>query len=481
MSELDEILRRARDESPQIVEVLCRKYLARQPGDPRAWTLLFNSVLAQNNFQEVRLLVRTMTERMPADDSARALAVYALARSGFTAEAYRESLAIEARSVESNPAFRNVVACLERLHAGRSPRTFGGTPSTRIAGEIEEFNRGQSSAGGGGVDVVCFLKQDWHMSIQRGIADALRAAGARVYIADTLWFALAAEPKVLVVSEALYGDTFHVRARLPGCRIVNTRHGLGDKNHAALGASQSDFICVSSDAFAGLLEHETLVNREKLWVTGFPQMDSLFRGAAGRSAQRDAPEKTVLFAPTFNPGLSAGFLLADDLVSSIRGTDDDIRIIVRPHPLFTRGNPGIIEKWSREALVHRNVVLDLDPGSNLMDLFAQCDVMISDVSSAALAWFAVGRPLICVIDRAKAALSGHYSPDGLEWKMQEAAVLVDRPGPLHPAVVGALEDPGRQASERDRFRTFLFGDCTDGFASDRVAARVLDLLKEADR
>ncbi|MEJ1938371.1 hypothetical protein WDZ92_49885, partial [Nostoc sp. NIES-2111] len=65
-----------------------------------------------------------------------------------------------------------------------------------------------------------------------------------------------------------------LRSALPDCRLINTRHGLGDKNHAALGASQSDYICVSSPFVSTLFSRDYVVPEEKILVTGFPLMKS---------------------------------------------------------------------------------------------------------------------------------------------------------------------------------------------------------------
>ena len=111
------------------------------------------------------------------------------------------------------------------------------------------------------------------------------------------WVALAAKPKVLVVSEALYTELEPVRRHLPECLIVNTRHGLGDKNHAALGASQCDRICVSSPSIADLLAEQ-----EVRAVTLYRSAADGALRALRQTAPFDVPQGFPggAYRPTFN-------------------------------------------------------------------------------------------------------------------------------------------------------------------------------------
>jgi hypothetical protein len=477
----EELLARCSASTVQVAEVLCRKYLGKMPDDIHAWSYLHTYLLAQKNYREVRLLTGKMLSHFSFNQASLELGIIILARAGFHADAYKLGSHVDRRIIATNPDLAKTMDGLNLLHKG----SIDEKPACKQLDEVDrvtrKFNREARKESDKDVEVMFHLKEKWHYPIQREIAERLLAKGICCLFSDSAWFVLAAKPGVLVVSEALYDELPMIRSGLPGCRIVNTRHGLGDKNHAALGGSQSDFLCVSSAAIGEMLERETLTPGGKIWITGYPQMDPLFRQLLKNRTRRHNRGKRVLFAPTFNPGLSAGFLLEEDLVHRIRGDNEDIEIIIRPHPHFTSQNPDIMNKWSNEAASRNNVILETGTGVNLMDLFHECDLMISDVSSAALAWFSTDRPLVCLLDPRSVSSSENFSPDGLEFKMLEGAIVISDPLSLSQSVVHALENPAHLSDKRKKIRQFMFGNLQDGQASGRIADRIESLLRANDR
>lgn len=250
-----------------IREVLCRKYLSEEITNLDIWSLLFDCLLKQNNHREIAIQSKKLLAAIPGSTDAMKLCMGALIRSMNITEASEIALTLPDSCVTGNPKLAKSVYYLRLLAAldGRAPEQPAALMD--LGGQIETFNRGRLS---GRVDVVCYLRCPFHYAIQKEIAGNLRDNRVNTLFSDNIWFALAAKPKVLVVSEALYTELEPVRRHLPECLIVNTRHGLGDKNHAALGASQCDRICVSSPSIADLLAEQMLVPREKIWVTGYP-------------------------------------------------------------------------------------------------------------------------------------------------------------------------------------------------------------------
>jgi CDP-glycerol glycerophosphotransferase (TagB/SpsB family) len=103
-------------------------------------------------------------------------------------------------------------------------------------------------------------------------------------------------------------------------------------------------------------------------------------------------------APTFTQGLSAVEILGERLVESVRGVDDSIRIMIRPHPHSRKTHPALLKVWKKQAAILPRVSVHDEEDLSLMDLFPLADVMVSDVSSAGLAWLATDRPLVCITD-----------------------------------------------------------------------------------
>jgi hypothetical protein len=480
MTKFQLLLERIKSSSISANEVLCRKYLAEIPNDLRVWNLLFDILIYTKNNNEVLLLVASLLKRSFFNHSCLLMCIKYLLLAGDYDFARKLFSRIDFENAEKNISFKNDLyhlALLEKLQSGEDTLALKLDVMNPVAAKFNKKTLEQNKSNS--VQVVCYLIRDFHYVIQAQIASELLKNGINVFFSNSLWFIKAVKPKVLLLSEALYGNLIEIRNSNPNTLIVNTRHGLGDKNHAALGASQSDRICVSSKSIAELMINEVLTPQHKIWVTGYPQMDSLFDNLKKNPHKISKTlSKTVIFAPTFTPSLSAAYLLKTDLVKSIRGDDENIRIIVKPHPHLFRDDPEIISNWLKESETHHNVYVDIDSNSNIVDYFHQCDLMISDVSSAALAWFSVNKPLICLIDRNVAETSENFSADGIEWKMHEAATVVSKSCDLSEMVNNALSNPQIKLEERRKFSNYLFGDLKDGKSSYRIAMKIMEYLQK---
>lgn len=460
---------------PPLAESLCRKFVGQWPAQTEGWTLLLRTLLAQHNRPEAARSTSLFLERQGHTPAATAYAIAAWFQLGEHGQAHHLAQALPEDTVAAHPELLDIVNHLRLMRGEPLIATPSACPqASEVRARTDAFNRGLRPRAGGGADVVCFLKHDWHHSIQQGIAAQLREQGVACVFAHSLAHALAAWPRVLVASDALGPDAIALRMALPGCQLVYTRHGLGDKNYAGHAAGQADFTCVSSEAVAQRLAHSAALSAQRIWVTGFPQMDPLFQHLA---LSPGAPARPcVLVAPTFTEGLHAGALLGEDLVHSVRGHQAQIRVVIRPHPHWAWTHAALVEAWQQQARTLPNVECRLSPSDNVMDLFADASVMVTDVSSTGLAWLATDRPLLCLIDRERARRSAYFAPDGLEWQMQAAATVVGPDGDLRQAVQEALAQPGRQAAQRAEMRGLLFGDRTDGQAARRVAGHIQGLL-----
>lgn len=478
MSEYDRLLEKTRSSGVWVAEVLCRKYLSEHSDDTRAWRLLFAILEHTKNYKEVVLLVNDILKNKFTDNSITTLCLQYLLYSGDYKSAQAIFTTLDSEKIPRDFKLHNDIYHLELLTAIENNSGNFNSKFNTLSPHASEFNRkslrlNKSNA----VEVVCYLKQEFHYVIQEKIADKLCDEGVNVFFSNCLWFIKAVRPRVLLLSEALYEKLPDVRDSLPNTLIVNTRHGLGDKNHAALGASQADRICVSSEKIGRVLIEQMSTPEQKIWVTGYPQMDPVFNSDKNKLIEEsDLASKVVLFAPTFNPELSSAYMLKNNLVRKIRGDNESIKIVVKPHPHLLRDSPEMISSWLQESKLHSNVHIDVNPNSNIMNIFDGCDLMISDVSSAALAWFAVNKPLICLIDTEKAQVSKHFSVDGIEWQMHEASIVVNKPDKLSQVVSDLLLNPDIKLEERRRFSDYLFGDLRDGKSSHRVAINIMNHL-----
>jgi hypothetical protein len=460
---------------PMMAESHYRRYVARNPHDLNGWTELVRCLKDQHNYVEAGLTVDHFMQKHGSGDAGKRFAILSYFQIGDHAKAQWLATRLVDRDFSKRPVLARIVSLLQDL-AGRDGLAVAQVAAAGPAdqGAIDGVVRPLSGVAHG-PEVAFLLKYDWHHSIQKGIAAHLGRAGVRCLFLRTVWEVVAAKPKVLVVSDALGADRIALAHYLPNCWVVYTRHGLGDKNYAAHAAGQAHVTCVSSAAVADEFAAQFVMDRARLWVTGFPQMDDLFQRLA--SPQKTADRgRTVLVAPTFTEGLNAADVLGKDLVASVRGADESIRVMIRPHPHSRKLHAGLLQVWSEQAARLPGVSLHEGDDLNLMDLFAAADVMVSDVSSAGLAWLATGRPLVCLTDAAKAKLSPFFAPEGLEWRMHKAAVHVQDVAALRGGVSQALKAQGQPNADYLALRHHLFGGLTDGRASERVAMRIKQWL-----
>lgn len=461
---------------PMLAEAHYRRFIARHVGDIQGWILLLKCLIAQRNFNEARYTIDRFMRLHGRSDVGQRFAITFYFQVGAPAEAYRVARQLETPVLEDQEPLASIVTLLHWLHGVKSPTRSVEIQRTSLHRKLLQLNEDALPLPSSGVDVVLFLKYDWHHSIQQGIASHLRSAGIGCLFLRSIWEVVAARPKVLVVSDALLADRMILAQYLPSCRIVYTRHGLGDKNFSSHAAGQADATCVSSPAVAQEFSTQFMIDRARLWVTGFPQMDPLFRHLADHPSP--AAGRTVLVAPTFTKGLNAADILGDRLVDSVRGDDESIRIMIRPHPHSRKTHAHLLQRWSEQAARLPGVSLHAGEDVNLMELFASADMMVSDVSSAGLAWLATGRPLVCLTDPSQARLSPYYAPEGLEWRMHKAAVHVEDALALTTAVRETLKSPPPPNAAYQALRRHLFGGHADGRASERVATRITRWLDE---
>lgn len=450
-----------------VAETHCRKYIASNLSDARGWRLLIKKLISKGNYSEARYTIDRFVVLHGGNNAGKRLAIEWYFQVGAARDAYRICPSLADPAV-GDTGISSVINFLNSLY---------GSPSCSFRGDgigttdwIRDFNGGCLPIPPEGIDVALFLKFTWHLSIQRRIGEELRRLGLRCLFVSSVPELLATRPRAVIVSDGLGSDYSMVRHFLPRCLIVYSRHGLGDKNYAFGAAAQADVTCMSAPAAAREFANRSLIDPRRLWVTGFPQMDNLFRRL--RTDVAKISHRSVLVAPTFNEHLHAGEMLGERLVELVRGNDTTVRVMIKPHPHYHRTHSNLVAAWRAQALALPNVSIYLSEETNLMDLFGEADIMLSDVSSAGLAWLATGRPLVCIANPETAEASPFFAPDGLEWRMHRAAVVVPSANALQSTIHDLLNFPQMPNESYLSLQDHLFGTLTDGQASERIAASI---------
>jgi|GEM_PF-840775 len=324
--------------------------------------------------------------------------------------------------------------------------------------------------------VALHMNREFHYWILRPIFDALRDHYDVILTDDPVWLRTF-EPEFVFISDAQAGN---LRSFIPQATFTQTRHGLISKNHASKVACQCDFVCVSGPSQRNLYIEEGGFDPDRVWMTGYPQMDPLFRREAPPLPYPlRADAKCVLYAPTFTPDLSSVDMLGDDMAKRLIGDNSGVDLVLKPHPLIHARFPAWYA-WFERAANRPHVHLATEPEADIMPFLQRADILVSDASSAVFQFLALDRPIV-VIDNPNRRRSPAYDPKGVEWTCRDIAVRIEDVTDLAAAVEQALTYPDGQFAERESTRAHLFGDLTDGRSGERIREKLQHLIEDGDR
>ena len=283
------------------------------------------------------------------------------------------------------------------------------------------------------------------------------------------------QPHLVIVCDA--GAVQWLREIFPKSLFMHVGHGFISKNQTSYHYCHPDFICVAGQHTVDRLNALGHVPRQQFFVTGLMQSDLLFQSAAkiGKS-DGQSYHSSVIYAPTWNEALTSVAIFGDDIVPLIRGQDQSIRIVIKPHPHISVVRPDWINRWRDISLNHRNVIL-YDADSDLIPLLLDADLMVSDASSAIFHFLALNRPIILINNPQRFDDSDAYDSEGIEWQWRDIAEQIDEIQFLAAAVRRELDSPKNRSEQRLKRKQELFGELTDGQSCERVHSAAVHILE----
>jgi CDP-glycerol glycerophosphotransferase (TagB/SpsB family) len=276
----------------------------------------------------------------------------------------------------------------------------------------------------------------------------------------------------------LAGDNIrplHLRTYLPQTQFVHTRHGLASKGLAYESVRAADYACVTSVHMRQWYLEAGAQPRRAFWVVGYPQLDCLFRTEPlPLPFSLPAGRHVVLYAPTFQASLSSARLLGARTLELLRGRRTDIALIIKPHPLIANVHPQWMEEWRRVAACEPHVYLVEDAHCDVMPYLKAADALVTDVSSVALEFLALRRPMVLISSpyRFDEALVDENGP---EWRWRDMGHEIFDIEQLPAAVSYALDNPADGGERRRHYAALLFDNLDDGQAGKRIAEQVMQL------
>ena len=266
-----------------------------------------------------------------------------------------------------------------------------------------------------------------------------------------------------------------IRRLIPGAYVVWIRHGFSDKNFAKRSLGNTDFACVSSQWAIDDFNFKGYKPKLGYWITGFSAMDQVFHRLSFPGETRPLKKLiTILFAPTYNPELSAQTQLGMGWIEKITASLQNIKLLIKPHPLTRKFSPEYFEYYTRVAHNSDRVEM-IDPACDVYNIIDKGDILISDASSVIFYYLSLDRPII-LVDNEKRFESKAYNPHGPEWLWRDMGDRVTNPAELFEAIERAIESPQRNTMVRLLYKKKVLGETFDGKACDRIVDNLKQLL-----
>ncbi len=272
---------------------------------------------------------------------------------------------------------------------------------------------------------LLYGSERYALAILRPLQEAIRARGD-----EAAWFFdgpgaedLREDERLLTVAQvrawqplAVLTPGNHLPHFFPGVK-VEVFHGFdaGKPRHIHI-RGFFDLYCTTgprdTQAFA---EVAARLGHFSVAETGWPKLDPFLRASAGPLPPLHQPP-VILYHSTFSPSWSA----ADTLYEEVRrlSRDGRWRWIVTFHPKM---NPATTARY--KAL--QNDYLRFAENDNILELFAQVDLMCSDTSSALSEFLLTGKPVVTFRNR----------------RPGPQLIDIDDPAQFEPAIERALARP----------------------------------------
>ena len=273
-----------------------------------------------------------------------------------------------------------------------------------------------------------------------------------------------------------------------GSILIGLRHGVANKYiPPEKEYSLADYVCGSTWDKNEFHASGVLPKKDFL-ITGNPWVDGVFR-IPKRNLNKKAPK--ILFAPTYNPEVSAAVFFKDNLVSLIREIYPQSTIIIKPHPAIIDHDTmphliankklfqELITYWDYCSETDENVRFINDSRAVISDYFAETDILISDGSSLIFEFMALNRPILLYTSDNKVEMwSSIYDNNALANSRRNVGVEFRNKEDFLKALKDAFNLHEEIHSKYQlKYTHEILSEFTDGLSYKRVAESVKNIFK----
>ncbi len=207
---------------------------------------------------------------------------------------------------------------------------------------------------------------------------------------------------------------------------------------------------------------------EKIYVTGSPRCDELFRAVKEGEDIRDKEKFTVLFATTFREGIpgDAPYYEIRSMLRKLQAGNRKIQVLLRLHPYVTQELKG-----RSEYFMFGNCT-DVSGQDNLNTILKKADLLVTDYSSICYDYAILNRPIL------------FYAPDLDYYRDQERGFYEDYdsfvPGPVFKKIDRLTEEILNVASDTAKHglaKLEQFKEKAFEYCDSNAASRITEVLK----
>ncbi|MBB6095723.1 CDP-glycerol glycerophosphotransferase (TagB/SpsB family) [Povalibacter uvarum] len=313
---------------------------------------------------------------------------------------------------------------------------------------------------------LLYGSERYALAILRPLQDAIRARGA-----TAAWFFDGPGGEELRADETWLRTTTDVRRFAPRAVLTSSNavphffpgvktevfHGFdaGKPRHIYI-RGFFDLYCTTGPRDTQAFEAESRrAGHFAVRETGWPKLDPFMREHATPEAPPVRSTPVILYHSTFSPSWSAANILYDTIKRMSRS--GKWRWIVTLHP---KSDAETVAKYRGLE----NEYLRFATEDNILDLFPQVDMMISDTSSALNEFLLTYKPVVTFKNR----------------RPGPQLIDIDTPEQLEPSIERALSRPAPLMQEIRKYADSIH-PWRDGRSSERVLQAVDDFIAAGGR
>jgi len=325
--------------------------------------------------------------------------------------------------------------------------------------------------------VACFASMPFHFRSLKPLASLFENSIVTLSIEEVYTF----KPDIIAIADGWSVEFWRDYCDAHNVQLIGMRHGSVTRyGFAESQYNYADYLCGSPWDIEDTLRSNVLP-RKGFIITGNSWVDQVFQ-IEKKIVDRSNP--TILFAPTYNPEISAAVFFGEHIVDLIRSVYPESRIIIKPHPVIVQHEhtfvvdkdifSRLMNKWREQANNDQLIELIDNPESSIAESFARADILIADASSLIYEFMTLDRPILLYSTEQKVA-HWEYNPKAPGNAWRDIGLEFNNEAKFLSFLRNAFELHAQKCSTAQAFRTnFLHGEFQDGCSINRVAAAIID-------